>query len=110
MNTKIKYMYRDGANYKIHCEQIVAGEIDENTCEEILEQMDCEPFYPANIGFDAPTFVTLGYDTYPDDPDYHELSDFELTDEEPTVPVSAEEFVAAFNSGILSQPNAVSKT
>ena len=44
MNTKINYMYRDAANYKIHCEEVVKGEIDEKVCEEILEDMDCEPF------------------------------------------------------------------
>ena len=31
MNTKINYMYRDAANYKIHCEEVVKGEIDEKS-------------------------------------------------------------------------------
>ena len=103
MNTKINYMYRDAANYKIHCEEVVKGEIDEKVCEEILEDMDCEPFYPTNIGFRAPTFVSQGYKPYDDDPDCHELYDLELTDEEPTVGMTAEEFVEAFRSGKISE-------
>ena len=39
MNTKINYMYRDAANYKIRCEEVVKGEIDEKVCKEILEDI-----------------------------------------------------------------------
>ena len=104
MNTKVLYMYRDAANYKIHCEEVVRGEIDDKTKEELLEYSDCRPFYPNAIGFSADNFVTEGYAPYPDDPDFHELCDFELTDEEATVDMSIEEFVNAVKSGVTQNP------
>lgn len=75
MNTKISYMYRDAANYKIHCEEVVKGEIRDEDREDLFENhpLELEEFYPATVGFKAPAFVTEGYKPYPDDPDTHEV-------------------------------------
>ena len=106
MNTKISYMYRDAANYKIHCEEVVKGEIRDEDREDLFENhpTELEEFYPATIGFKAPTFVTEGYKPYPDDPDTHEISDITLTESEPTVNMTVEDFVARVRSGFTSRP------
>ena len=99
LNTKIHYIYRDAANYKIYCEEVVRGCVDEKKLECILEEYPLDEFYPANIGFNAPTFVTQGYKSYPDDPNSHEIVDIELTTESSTVDMTIEEFIAAIEDG-----------
>ena len=98
-NTKVVYLYRDAANYKIHCEEIICGSISKEQEKELFDRYVKEEFYPASIGFSAPTFVTLGYRPYSDDPDFHELIGLEPTDREATVPLSTEEFMGAIKSG-----------
>lgn len=99
MNTKIHYIYRDAANYKLSCDEIVSGSVSEKKLDSILEDYPVDEFYPANIGFKAPTFVTEGYKPYPDDLGSHEIVDFEITSESPTVEMTIEEFIAAIEDG-----------
>lgn len=99
LNTKIHYIYRDAANYKISCDEVVRGCVDKEKLDSILEEYPMDVFYPANIGFKAPTFVTEGYKSYPDDPDSHEIVDFEFTSEPPTVEMTIEQFIAAIEDG-----------
>ena len=96
MNTIVHYMYRDAANYKIHCKEIVKGELDEIDRKDLFENYEeaIEFFYPEKIGFKAPTFVSEGYRPYEDDPDSHEIVDFELTDERPTVDLTIDDVLA----------------
>ncbi len=103
MNTKICYMYRDAANYKIHCEEVIAGEIDEAKKEEFFENYSMDEFYPSQIGFKAPTFVTEGYKPYPDDPEWHEVVDFLPTDEKTTVDMTITEFMEAIRNGTATE-------
>ena len=99
LNTKIHYIYRDAANYKLSCDEIVRGCVDKEKLECLLEEYPVDEFYPANIGFKAPNFVTEGYKPYPDDPDSHEIVDFEITSALPTVEMTIEEFIAAIEDG-----------
>lgn len=99
MNTKVLYMYRDGANYKIHMSEIVKGEIPENTWGDLDEFLYLDEFYPGRVGFRDDTFVDLGYAAYDDDPDSHELIDFQYTEEDATVKMTADEFVEALKNG-----------
>lgn len=95
MNTKIKYLYRDADNYKQHNEEIIAGTITEEQIQEIIETLnDGEYFIPHLIGF---TEIFCGPITDSDHP-YFELhqTDFEETEAEPTVNLTAEQLVAEF--------------
>ena len=126
MNTMITYMYRDGSNYKIHCEEVIHGTLTKQEIAEIVaisvlcgngtpfdaiteadidemsdyletDMSDCY-FYPEVCGLPAPTFVSEGYAPYEDDPDWHELCEITETDRKPTCEVSAAEFLAAFRN------------
>ncbi len=99
LNTKIHYIYRDAANYKLSCDEVVSGSVDEEKLDRLLDEYPMDDFYPANIGFKAPTFVTEGHKPYLDDPDSHEIVDFEPTTESPTVDMTIEEFIAAIEDG-----------
>ena len=106
MNTRIRYMYRDGANHIIQCEEVVKGEISKEICEDLFENhsAELEEFYPMTIGFKAPTFVAEGFKPYPNDPDTHEIKSIALTESGPTVNLSVEDFVARVKSGFISRP------
>lgn len=100
-NTRVDYMYRDGANYKLHLHEVVSGRVPAADTEPGWMERDGikgdpERFYPAEIGFDSSTFTSEGYQPYDDDPDCHELCGVCYTDEEPTVGMTAEELVVAF--------------
>ena len=102
MNTQVSYMYRDGANYKISCKEILAGELTQKEIEEINGlAIDGEYFYPGSIGLPATNFVDLGYQEYDDDPEWHELQEIELTKLAPTADVTAAEFLETFRNGIV---------
>lgn len=126
MNTKIEYLYRDGSNYSIYCEEVLSGtltkreiseivaisflcgngtpfaEITEADIDEMSDYLETDMpecyFYPDACGLPAKTFVSEGYNAYDDDPDWHELSDISETEQAPTCDVSAADFLAAFRS------------
>lgn len=101
-NTKVHYIYRDGANYKLHFSVILSGEIPEDVWEKLKDAVYLDEFYPAKLGLPADTFVTQGYAEYPDDPDNHEIMYWELTDKEPTVNCTAEDFVKGLLNGVCT--------
>ena len=105
MNTRIEYLYRDANNYKVGNTAVVAGEISEDDRLYIFDNCldDGEYFIPSKVGLPEKTFVDLGYkyDAEADHP-YFELESMELTDEHPTVNVTAEQVVErskAFSDG-----------
>ena len=98
-NTKVYYIYRDGANYKLHFSVILSGEISEDVWKKLEDAVCLDEFYPAKLGLPADTFVTQGYAEYPDDPDNHEIMYWESTDQKPTVNCSAEDFVNCLLNG-----------
>lgn len=89
-NTRIIYLYRDGANYKLINDAVVAGAISDDQKARIAESLlDGESFIPHIVGLPERTFTDLGYAANEDDTPFFELdmnTAFELTDEEPTVP------------------------
>lgn len=108
MNTKITYLYRDADNYHQVHQVIVSGEITDELKDEILDnRYEDESFVP-DYFMDWPWGID-GYE--PNDETDHPMceideDDFELTDEEPTVPQSIETVAAMFrdcaNIGWLS--------
>ena len=101
MNTKISYLYRDADNYKVGNTAVVAGEISEEDRQYIFGHCldDDEWFIPHKVGLPEKTFADLGYkyDADADHP-YFELESMELTDEQPTVNVTAEQLVERFKA------------
>lgn len=95
MNTKVNYLYRDADNYKQHNEEIISGTITKEQIQQILETLnDGEYFIPHLVGFNE---VFLGPIKDSDHP-YFELheEDFEETQEEVTVNLTAEQLVSEF--------------
>lgn len=111
MNTRISYLYRDAANYKVHNACVIRGEVTEEQIAVIANSlMDREYFKPSMVGLPETTFVDLGYRAYDDDPDFFELGSngdlsgsFEETDLPFDVDMTgqelAERFVAAQEMG-----------
>jgi len=106
-NTKITYMYRDAGNNKFHVEIVVAGTV---TAEQIQPFVDNgADFIPFNLGLPCGQDQASEYESFPDDEMDHvfnsfydaddgniDPSCFEPTDQEPTVPVTAEQLVKLF--------------
>jgi hypothetical protein len=108
--TLVEYMYRDASNYKLFAAEILPGDLSR---EEIIEIFDLTKdslcpdshfFYPGQIGLDAPTFVSKGYEAYDDDPEWHELLVISHSEKEPTTTISAEAFLEAFRNGSAIRP------
>ncbi len=96
-NTKIWYMYRDAANYKVHTDVVLTGEMTPEQWEVILSCCDDrEYFAPQKVGLEARDFVAIGYAAYDDDPELFEMVEYSHTDLEPTVQMTVEELVAKF--------------
>ena len=90
-------MYRDADNYKQQNSVVVSGHFSEAQKHAIIESLDQgDYFVPSAVGFEETRF-----DTFSDaDHAFFELNiyGFEETDEEPTVEMTPEEVVAAFES------------
>ena len=109
-NTRVNYIYRDAANYKIPLHVVLPGSLTSKQMDDIWDYS--EEFRPADFGFPADTFVSRGYRPYDDDPDTHEITEVEETDEEPTVEITADEFYNRLvknthNTGAEEAPNIV---
>ena len=103
LNTKISYLYRDGGNYKVHNEAIIRGELSQEQIRRILCSCnlgwDSLTFIPSKVGLPEKKLVDEGYEFDAElDHDFFEIneSDFEITEEDPTVEITASELVAAF--------------
>lgn len=83
-NTRIDYIYRDDCNYKTPFSVVLPGSLTKKQMDEIWDHSD--PFYPERFGF---TWLK-------EFPDYHEITEVEKTDEEPTEKMTAEEFYERF--------------
>ena len=101
MNTRIEYLYRDADNYKVRNSAVVSGEMPAEEQAYIFANcLDEEKtFIPSKVGLPEKTFVDLGYkyDGEVDHP-YFELESIELTDDQPTVKVTAEQLVERFRA------------
>lgn len=95
-NTMIKYLYRDGANYKRQQRVIIAGQMTPEQVCKILDSCDGECFIPEQVGLSCDRFEEYGHNET--DHCWCELyeDDFRLTNEAPTDPRTPEELVQAF--------------
>lgn len=95
MNTKISYLYRDADNYKVHNECIVSGTLSEEQQKIILECLDCgEYFVPHMVGLPETKFRE---ETEADHIWFElDFDGFQVTTDEPTVSISADELVDVF--------------
>lgn len=104
MNTKINYLYRDGSNYKSHNKVVVAGEITAEHLRRIADTLnEGEYFIPSVVGLPENRFETwtdddhFWYEWEIDDEDFDlDASGCELTDEQPTVPLTVDQLVENF--------------
>ena len=104
MNTKINYLYRDASNYKVYNQVIVAGEITPEHLRRIADTLDeGEYFIPSVVGLPEKKFETqtdddhLWFEWEIDDEDFDlDASGCELTDEQPTVPLTVDQLVDNF--------------
>lgn len=95
-NTCIGYLYRDASNYKSYNEAVVKGVLSKEDISKIIECLDAgEWFVPSKVGLPEKRFDD-GWTE--DDHPYFELDeyDFSETDDDPTVEITAEELVKAF--------------
>lgn len=90
MNTRFEYRYRDGQNYKLYSEVVIAGEF---TLDQLRPHLyEGEFFVPSEVGLDD----LQEYPYRSCDHVWHELVSAEPTEDAPTVEVRAEELVARF--------------
>lgn len=107
MNTLITLMYRDAANYKSFCREVVRGEITAEQLAAISPKLEdgCMLIAEA-VGLPTPSFLFEGKDDFPNDDIDHVFTTLcavedgdapkELhTAEAPTLDMSVDELVAA---------------
>lgn len=89
-NTKVSFMYRDGANYKTHTSVVFSGALP---LEQMLKLKEVKSFIPEyySIAGVAPDELDEEYDSELDHP-YHEITNVELTNDKRTVMKGLEEF------------------
>ncbi|WP_191396168.1 hypothetical protein [Flavonifractor sp. An306] len=105
MNTKINYLYRDASNYTVSNSCVIRGTLTEDQKRTILSVLDeGEYFIPHAVGMPERKFDTETEDDHP----FFELteSDFEQTNERPTMDITGEalakRFVSASMDGTLT--------
>ncbi|MFM7131971.1 MAG: hypothetical protein ACKO0V_21695, partial [bacterium] len=82
----LSYLYRDASNYILFHEEIIEGEL---TIEQINPYLDQQIYFiPSKLGL-----KTLEFDTFDADEDHiwHEIEELKLTNEKPTVDLTADE-------------------
>lgn len=95
-NTKIRYLYRDAHNYKVHNECIIRGVLSDDQQRQIREALlDEQDFIPSLVGLPEVKFED--YDEEADGP-WFELDEdsFEITEQPHTVDTTAEQLTAMF--------------
>lgn len=94
-NTRINYLYRDADNYKQQNSEVIPGHFSEAQKHAIIESLESgDYFVPSAVGFEEVRFDTFG----DADHAFFELNiyGFEETDDAPTVDMTPDEVVAAF--------------
>lgn len=100
MNTKIVYTYRDASNYKAGGSEIVKGIVTDSDLKTM------EYFIPHEVGLpELQQQLTIynggGYTD--DDHVYHELDDYEQTEDRPTIEMTAGEFIKKYNNALCDE-------
>ena len=100
-NTRIEFLYRDASNYKAYNSVVVSGTFTDEQINQIIDSLeDGMYFIPEQIGFPVERFGSITED----DHCWCELTafDFETTDDEPTLKMSANEVLKAFLAAKLA--------
>lgn len=95
VNTKIKYLYRDGSNYKQWNEEIIKGKLSSEQIEQILECLDDDSYFiPCQVGLSEIRFEKVT----DEDHCWFELDkdSFEYVSEAETVDITPDELVKKF--------------
>ncbi len=99
MNTRIAYLYRDGANYKQHHDVVVDGELSLDGLKSFL--VDGMFFIPHDVGLPdlQHCFADQGCG-FPSDDDHiwHELVAAEPTNDLPAVEIHAADLIVKFRT------------
>jgi hypothetical protein len=94
VNTEVRYLYRDASNYKQRGEVVLAGEMAESDARSALWEEAY--FIPSAVGLPnlQHLFQEQGF-PFPteDDHPWHEVASIRPTESEPTVALSAAEFL-----------------
>ena len=101
MNTRIYYLYRDGANNKQAGEEVLAGTLTADQIADIRRVCDEGVwFIPGDVGLPElqEVWVKKGYPLTEQDHVWHELQDIASTDDPPTLPLTAGAFYGQFVS------------
>ncbi len=96
-NTEFSYMYRDADNYKQNAQVIMPGVLTFEQALAIVDGLDeDEGFVPSAVGLnDLQERMVNGWDEDVDHP-YHEITGIALTDRQPTIQMTASDFVERF--------------
>ena len=98
MNTKIRYMYTDGSNYKQRYEAVVKGAATKEQVNAIYDSLDPEEFFVAEqVGL--PAEGIKGYPVNEDDRAWYQMfteDGIEETKEEATIDMTIEELARKF--------------
>lgn len=95
LNTRIKYLYRDSSNYKMHNQCIIQGQLSDAQQRVILASCDFgTDFIPALVGMPEERFGDITKDDGP----LFELDEYSFTEtpDAATVDISADELVKKF--------------
>lgn len=95
-NTMVQYMYRDASNYKTNSFVVLKGTLSHEQVKTLLDKYGegADGFIPSKIDLKDLQEILQAYDTSynEDDHPFHELSEIDSTDKEPTVQMTAEKF------------------
>jgi hypothetical protein len=99
LNTKIRYQYRDGANYKTQGEWILRGMVSVNEAEVLMRYChnDGEEnrFIPESVGMAS--LLETPWDDEIDHP-FHTIEKIEMTDEDAQDERSIKDLISEFKS------------
>lgn len=99
LNTKIRYQYRDGANYKTRGEWILRGMVSVNEAEALIRCCQKEgeeaQFVPESVGM--PSLLETPWDDEIDHP-FHTIEKIEMTDEDAQDERSIKDLISEFKS------------
>lgn len=99
MNTRIRYLYRDASNYKVHHECVIIGEITDEQIESIINTLDGGLWFKAEmVCLPDKRFEHWTYNEEDDHP-WFELSKygFEVTEDSFDIDITVNEIVGLFH-------------
>ena len=100
MNTRVFYMYRDASNYKFHGAVVLEGLVTEEQIRPHLHEG--QYFISGDVGLPDlhPTYCTFDADL---DHPWHELNSVKPTGMEPTIALTAEDFLRSLREAARAE-------